>query len=395
MEPRSYLSAKEAATRLSINVRTLYAYVSRGVVRSVPGDDPHRRLYRAEDVEALVARKKLGKRPLKIAESALNWGFPALESEISTISDGRLLYRGRDATEIAESSTLEGAAQLLWGCASANPFDMPQKLPIRPLWKSISRALAGAPSISRCTSLLNAILPDMRPIWGRQSSAIFPEAAQLLRLVAAGLLGKQPCGEPVHVQFANAWKLNARAADLTRTAMVLAADHELNASTFTVRVIASTGASLAACITGGLASLSGPRHGGAILQVEAFLARMPSVSSSAPLFRAMLARGEVLPGFGHRLYPHGDPRAKALLALLPADKKLEKTVRAVEQVCGLHPTIDFALLALTRSLGLTAEAAISIFAAGRTAAGWIAHALEQNEQGQLIRPRARYRSSGF
>jgi citrate synthase len=385
MDAHPYLSARDAALRLGVNIKTLYAYVSRGLVRSAAGDDPHKRIYRSEDVEALVEKKRLGRRASKIAESALNWGIPSLETEISTISNGRLLYRGRDATELARTATLEETAQLLWKCGDTNPFEAPSEFTDRPLRNSISNPIA------RSIALLNLVLPDARPIWGRSSPGIVVEAAQLTRLLVAGLLGRKPSNVPVHLQLARAWRLRGQAADLIRMALVLIADHELNASAFTVRVIASTGASLPACVTGGLAALSGPLHGGATLQVNAFLDRLPPARGMASFIQAMLTRGEKIPGFGHRLYPDGDPRAVALLAEMPKNDRREHLMRTVERVCALRPTIDFALLEMTRSLRLPPSAAISIFAAGRTA-GWIAHALEQNEHGHLIRPRARYKS---
>jgi len=104
---------------------------------------------------------------------------------------------------------------------------------------------------------------------------------------------------------------------------------------------------------------------------------------------ARLARGDRLPGFGHPLYPDGDPRADTLLARLPADRTREALLDAVGQLGGWPPNIDAALTATRRALRLPRGAALAIFAIGRTA-GWIAHALEQQQDGKLIRPRARY-----
>lgn len=385
-----FITARESAARLGVSIKTLYAYVSRGLVHSAAGDDPHKRRYRTADIEALLARKQLGRRPARIAESALHWGVPALESEISTIAAGRLLYRGQDATEFARHATLEEAATLLWDCGGVNPFTTPAQFGKAPLRNGISRTVSSP--LTRASAQLNAMAASTRPIWGRPASGIWNEAAQLTRLVAAGLLGTNPSDHPLHRQIARAWKVNQKGADLIRTALVLIADHELNASTFTVRVIASTGASLVACVTGGLAALSGPLHGGAILQAEAFLARLPESRKTAAFVQAILDRGESLPGFGHRLYPSGDPRAHALLELLPANRRRRQLIETVEKVSGLRPTIDYALLELAHALRLPSSAAQIIFAAGRTT-GWIAHALEQNAHGHLIRPRARSAST--
>ena len=106
----------------------------------------------------------------------------------------------------------------------------------------------------------------------------------------------------------------------------------------------------------------------------------------------MERRGDRLPGFGHPLYPEGDPRATALLALLPPDPLRRDLLSAMEQI-GKRPNIDFATVSMRRALALPEGAALGLFAAGR-AAGWIAHALEQRAEGSLIRPRARYEEPG-
>src|SRR5437868_3789241 len=121
-----HIGARAAAERLKISRATLYAYVSRGLVGSAPAeDDPRRRVYRAADIERLVEQKKRGRKPDRIAEAALDWGLPVLESRITLIADGRLFYRGRDAVGLAAAATLEDAARLLWDCGAADPFAAP------------------------------------------------------------------------------------------------------------------------------------------------------------------------------------------------------------------------------------------------------------------------------
>jgi citrate synthase len=178
--------------------------------------------------------------------------------------------------------------------------------------------------------------------------------------------------------------------------LVLSADHELNASTFAARVAASSGASLSACIVAALAALSGPRHGAATARVEALVAEIDRPERAADVVGARLARGESVPGFGHPLYPAGDPRGARLFAVadrLPrkarAVRVLVATASAMNLVAHEKPTIDVGLVALAAALGLPPGAPLAIFACGRLA-GWIAHALEQHETGHLLRPRARY-----
>jgi citrate synthase len=186
-------------------------------------------------------------------------------------------------------------------------------------------------------------------------------------------------------------------------ALVLCADHELNASTFAARVAASTGASLYAVVTAALATLSGPRHGSASERVEAMLREIESEARGGAGVEAAvasrLARGETVVEYGHPLYPAGDPRYVALRALCETVATTKAAREALARVDALNdvarrlgygePTLDVGLVTLRIALGLPAGAASAIFAAGRTA-GWIAHALEQTASGHLLRPRARY-----
>jgi citrate synthase len=104
---------------------------------------------------------------------------------------------------------------------------------------------------------------------------------------------------------------------------------------------------------------------------------------------ARLAHGITAPGFGHRLYPDGDPRARALLGAFDAPPPIEALRQAMETATGQHDNVDFALFALARALNLPADAPFALFATARCA-GWTAHAIEQIADGDLIRPRARY-----
>jgi citrate synthase len=180
-------------------------------------------------------------------------------------------------------------------------------------------------------------------------------------------------------------------------ALVTSADHELNASTFAVRVAASTGADLYACMAAGLAALSGPRHGGACDRIEALVAETGRPERAAEIVRERFRRGETVPGFGHPLYPDGDPRGRLLLDEArrlsgrpgPALRTLFALVEAMRRAEREAPTVDVGLVALSSALGLPGGTAAGLFAIGRTA-GWIAHALEQRSAGFLLRPRARY-----
>jgi len=167
-------------------------------------------------------------------------------------------------------------------------------------------------------------------------------------------------------------------------------------SSFTARCVASAGSNLYAVVIAGLAALQGPRHGGAGARVEAMLESVHKSRDLANAVQARLQRGEPIEGFGHPLYPDGDPRAKALFELLrttyPKSSELAFVLafgRAASEAGRGHPNLDFALTAVSRVLRLPAGAPIVLFAAGRTI-GWIGHAIEQYATGQLIRPRAKY-----
>lgn len=197
--------------------------------------------------------------------------------------------------------------------------------------------------------------------------------------------------------MARSWRPGDPALEeLVRAALVLCADHELNASAFATRVAASTGAGLHAAACAGLAALSGPQHGGATARAHALIQQALQQPRPAEYVRERLRRGDQLPGFGHPLYPEGDPRAALLLRMLgevrprPAGMaRLQHLVAAANDGCGRPPSLDFALAAIGSLYGLDAGAALSLFAAGRMA-GWLAHALEQQDGGSLIRPRANY-----
>ncbi|KFG69810.1 citrate synthase family protein [Microvirga sp. BSC39] len=355
-------SAEEAASRLGISRASLYAYVSRGLIRSFSSPhDPRQRLYALDDVEALVERKARFRRPTVAAATALDWGLPVLETGITQIRDGRLFYRGQDAVALAQAATLEDIAHLLIGALDPDTFNRPSPMP----------PSLPAPAFGPHAFVAQAIRLLSEPS-GRETRAA--EVAAILRMTAAAASGSDPGTEPIHRHLAFAWKAPPQAAEAIRRALVLCADHELSSSAFAVRVTASTGASLRHAVVAGLAALSGPYHGGMTERVRAFL----NSPGTAPH-----------PGFRHRLYPDGDPRARALLQNVPLLASDATTLRAVTTASGGSPSIDVALVMMERAYGLPVGAAFTLFAIARTA-GWLAHAIEQRSQATLIRPRARY-----
>jgi citrate synthase len=374
-----WIAAEDARERLGVRPQTLYAYVSRGRVQTRPDPrDPRRSLYRAADIAALAQKKSRSRKVSDVAAGAIAWGEPVLASEITTVAGGRLFYRGRDAILLAETETLESVARLLRGGhgAALKRTDRPPPPDHADMRTRAYLALA----------LRAGSDPPAR---GRNALALAVEAATLLDVLTdavAGYVG----GGAIHNRLALAWGLGpgGPGADLIRRILVLVADHELNASAFAARVAASTGASLAASALAGLATLSGPRHGGATAAVRTFAAEAVRLGPRLAI-ENRLVEDRALPGFGHPLYPDDDPRAAALLARFEAPPDLAALREAVQAVTGLAPNVDFALMAACEGLRLPADAPFALFSVARCA-GWIAHAIEQGATGALIRPRARY-----
>src|SRR5262249_22976450 len=155
---------------------------------------------------------------------------------------------------------------------------------------------------------------------------------------AAAVTRAMPTRAPVHRQLEQAWHLDEDAGDLVRRCLVLAADHELNASTYVARCIASTGASPYAALLGALGALSGPPHGGETSKVEALLREALRSGPVEDAVAERLRRGERIPGFGHPLYPDGDPRAVHILDAVGASKHRrqgEASLRIGRQISAL------------------------------------------------------------
>jgi citrate synthase len=383
-----WVSATEATKLLRVSRATLYAYVSRGRIRSeaTAGKTRNRR-YARDDIERLRARTDERRNPEKAAEHALHWGLPILESAITLIAEGHIYYRGRDAAELARTSSLADVAALLW-TASA---DGGAQLSAAARLPSTKGRDADAPFVARAQATLalsaakDPLGYDLRP---RAVAQTGWRILQALATVAANGGAPEPT---IDATLAKAWGVRA-ATPLLRAALILCADHELNVSTFTARCVASAGASPYGVVIAGLAALEGVKHGGTTGRIEAL---WDSLRRSADLRGALaerLRRGERIDGFGHPLYSGGDPRAAVLLAMLPKSKTAafaRELTAAVDTVLGEPPNVDFALVAFAKALGLPNGTALTVFALGRTL-GWIGHAIEQYGHDAIIRPRAKY-----
>ncbi|KQU80242.1 citrate synthase [Ensifer sp. Root31] len=369
-----WITAEEALSQLGTKPQTLYANVSRGRIRAKADPvDPRRSLYQADDVRRLAERHAGRPRASAVAAEAIRWGDPVLPTTISSIADGRLSYRSHDAVELSLTADLEDVATLLWQTPTITV-------------RAADDTLAGRSRLAAALMNLAARVADDLPALGRASPILRIEAADVLSTVAAAL-APWPEPLPLHQRLAIGWKRPA-AVEPIRKALVLAAEHELNVSAFAARVTASSGAALSAAVLSGLATLTGPRHGGAWLSVTQLVERANAVGVREAIRRMLGSEGAVR-AFGHRLYPQGDPRAKAIMASFEALPLYGLLAEAGEDLLGEPVNLDFALASLAATFDLPDEAPMVIFALSRTV-GWLAHAMEQVESGHLIRPRARY-----
>jgi citrate synthase len=385
-----WITAVEASRRLGVSRPTLYAYVSRGFVRSQASPaSPREKRYASDDVERLKRRAEERREPGKAAARALQWGVPVLESSIALIDGHTLYYRGLDVAALARSRSLEEVASLIWmgRFEGAQPPARIDRIP--PPGR-------GVPFVSRAQSLLAAAAARDPRAMDTRPASVARTGFRILRLLTKAAGCPHDDGVDAHVALARLWSAGTRGADLLRAALVLCADHELNVSSFTARCVASAGSHPYAAVIAGLAALEGPRHGGASARVESMLVSLRHTRSLRVALAARLRRGEPIHGFGHPLYLEGDPRARVLLDLLdehyrhlPEYRFVHDLAQAASGVTGEHPNIDFGLAALARVLGLRSGAPMILFSVGRSV-GWIGHVIEQYATGQLIRPRARY-----
>jgi len=396
MKKAPYLKAGEAAAELGISTTTLYAYVSRGMIRSqAAGDDPRARRYSAEDVDRLKNRKEARHHPEIAAKSALHLGLPVLESAITLIEDGQLYYRGFDAVELAAKATAEQVAALIWTgdfnadyCPwFAEAVDVPPIIESQRCRLSPFERFQAALPLAATTDFAAY---DLRP------NGVAATGGRILKLMTM-LAANRPFEGGLAATLARGWGADeAQAVRLINAALILCADHELNVSAFTVRCVASADATPYAAVIGGLAALGGSKHGGHTERVVAFLREAGSPDGVYEAMAARLRRGERIPGFGHVLYPEGDPRGRALLGMVAeaypdaeAVAFAEALGKAGTALLGEQPTIDTGLVIAGRALGLPTGAPLALFGIGRTI-GWIGHTIEQYGLDQLIRPRARY-----
>jgi len=391
------LSAGDAARELGVTLPTLYAYVSRGLLRSRSESGTRRRRYVAEDVWLLKQRKEQRRDPARTAEEALHQGLPAIESRLSLVRDGRLYYRGKDVVSLAVTCTLEQVAALLWAGDLAAPLPE-EKLEAPPAeWKPLLKIAAGLPAIEGFQLLLPLLAARDPGAYDSQPASVQRIGLKIVRILAAAAVGERPARLEIAEVLQRGWPgTTPDDRALLRAALVLYADNGINPSSFTARCVASAGSTPYALVLAGLAALQGTKHGGACERAEALLEEAGDAAGARRVVEARLRRGEPVPGFGHPLYPAGDPRGALLMQLVTEHRGRARDVmlatalvHAVRDLTGQLPNVDFGVVTLCRALRLPPGAALALLGIGRTV-GWIAHGLEQYQEARLIRPRARY-----
>jgi citrate synthase len=388
-----FLDTAEAARRLGVKPATLYAYVSRGLLRRHRDPATRRSMFRPEEIDALRRQSH----PPRPAGDEVTF-----ESAITVLGVDRPYYRGVDALTLAGSARYEDVAEWLWSGTDA-AVDGGWRC-LDQAVRTAARAQATLPSNALPLDRLQLIVPALAvtdPLRFTVEPAAVIATARTLIAGMVDALGarRKATDEPIALRLWRALTPEAPAPALLRAleaALVLLADHELAASTVAARVAASVRADPYAVVSAALGVLSGPMHGGASLGVERMLADMTDPSDASVVIGERLRRGERIPGAGHTVYLHGDGRASALFDLLgQAGRRHPKFLASQAIVTELHqrelpePNIDMAVATLTSMAGMGAGSGEAIFAVARTA-GWLAHALEEYQRRSPLRPRAVY-----
>lgn len=389
------LTTAEAAARLGVKPETLYAYVSRGLIERHRGPDGS--TYDEREVERLA---QAGRRTKQLPTLV----FP---SSLTLIEDGACWYRGVEVREAAATRRFEEVAEWLW----RGRWPTEVRWPIDP--RSLDEVLLAQSGLDARAFPLDRY----RIIAARAAAAdshrhdTTPDAVtftarRLLRLLVHGLPradGREARrAEPARSVAEVLW---TRLTAMPRTperiavldaALVLLADHELASSTLAARMAAMVRADTYEVVGAGLNVIGGTRHGGASVQIEAALHDAARIGIGRAL-DGRLRGGGRLHGFGHPLYPDGDPRAQALFDRLddldaPQERRavVDDLLQAMERGSdGQPPNVDAALAALSFLADMRPGAGEAIFALARTA-GWIAHALEQYDRPTFVRGRVDY-----
>lgn len=351
-------------------------------------------------------------------------GIIATTSSICSIVDDKLTYAGYEIDDLAENSSFEEVVYLLWN----------RELPNKEQLAEIKKELADNMEIpEEVITLLGSFKKDVHPMAilrtaisllgtldeeadvmevaanKRKAIRLQAQVATIVTSFARIRKGEEPVKPKNDLSFAEnfIYMLNGKEGEPIEVeaidkALVLHADHELNASTFTARVCVATLSDVYSGVTAAIGALKGPLHGGANEQVMAMLSDIGEEENAIPYIKEKFANKELIMGMGHRVYKTGDPRAKYLkemskeLTKLTGQEKWYRMSVAIEDYIkehkGLPANVDFYSASVYHSLGIDHDLFTPIFAVSRMS-GWLAHILEQYDNNRLIRPRAEYTGS--
>jgi citrate synthase len=387
------IDAETASRRLGVSKATLYAYVSRRLLRAHPDPaDPRARRYAISEIDALKERRDRPKRAtdqflVEHTLTALDRARPIVRTALTTIADGMPHYRGRNALKLARQLSVEEASGWLWKVDVADAF-----VAARPATPAAWATLCGATSnwpVAERTIARYAVAHQVEPgpTWLTNSARVASLCGQQLRLITAAFLGTEPSAQCIPAQLVRCWRVSRRAEDSIRETMVLLADHPINQMTFASRLVASIDAGLGPAILAGLCAISGKFTAGRTEDVHELWDSLSGCAELEASVTEKLRQTPSLPGFNHPYYPDGDPRARRILELALQFAKPPPFLTAIATLSDQRPTVDFALVALCRAIKAPPEAAAVLLYLSRSI-GIIAHALEQRRSGRRMFPGA-------
>ena len=392
--PRSpWITTTEAAQRLGVKRATLYAYVSRGLLRSERRPGQQESLFDRAQVEAMASATRAVGTPQSVLR------FRTVATAVSSQVEGELRYRGVPLDAAVDAGTVEHAAALVMGSVAPQQFSdakVPQaRMPgLTHAARPAARALVHLPLERRipvAVQLLAASDPFAGDTDAERVRSAAPGVVAGAVALAAGLSVRAGARlEPLAdlTLAALGGEPTPHASEVVGVLLVTLLDHGLTASTVAARVAASTRAGLHDCLVAAYAAMAGPLHGAAPVAAHALLADAadPADASgptaSTAVARALRTHG-VVPGFGHFLYPDGDPRADVVLdrvRRLPGGgavlERVEALAAVVAERTGALPNIDLASAAALHALGLPATAGEVLFQVARSF-GVAAHVVEE------------------
>jgi len=405
------LDSKTAAALLGVKTQTLYAYVSRGLIKPAPRHGAQASLYHREDIEALRAGGRNPPNAPEASERSPRWGQSGtIQTAITAIKPDGPHYRGKSAVNLAQTQRpFEDCVDLLWNGVLPTSWLPWRPAECPPSFGHISEGFVRVAKHASSWQLLAFITQAYSASVGRNPElclgAPILAARYLIQILAPaiGLLYDQQTylvsDAPESIAHIITRSLGIQAHDellhALNACLILSADHELAPATLTARTAASAGADVFSCVSSALGSFDGPLTGYGCNESERILRSAQSANDYVKQLTRFAMRNESIPGFNHPLYPEGDPRADYLLDIVRSANTSDESRAMLNHIdtCSTElearPSLAIGLVAICAAFKLPQEAPGAIMALGRLA-GWLAHVFEQRLDGQMLRPRTKY-----